>query len=267
MTVFVWIEALINYLTTVDYPGEKFKEFWPATHFIGVDIVWHHTAIWYSILKSLGVELPNVVVHGFINLKGEKLSKAKGISVDPIELSNRYSPDALRYFLIRDIPFGDDGEFSEDALVARINGELVSDIGNLAYRALTLAEKFEGKAEGKPELEKSLNLAKIRKHMEAYELHLALEEILVFVRACNKYINDNKVWALKDSDMSNALYNLLESLRIISILLSPFMPSTAEKLREQLGTKEGKLADCRFGPWKGRARKGAMLFRKIEAKK
>jgi len=266
MTVFVWVEALINYLTTIDYPNKKFKDFWPATHIIGVDIVWHHTAIWYSILTAIGIELPNVVVHGFINLKGEKLSKAKGISIDPIELSNKYSPDALRYFLIRDIPFGSDGEFSEEALVAHINGELVSDIGNLAYRVLTLAERFDGTIKGKPELEQHLNLAKIKKHMDAYELHLALEETLVFVRSCNKYINDNKVWALKGGEMGNALYNLLESLRIISILISPFIPSTAEKLNEQLGTKEGKIPDCKFGAWKGKARKGAMLFRKIETK-
>jgi methionyl-tRNA synthetase len=267
MTVFVWVEALINYLTTIDYPNRKFKEFWPATHVIGVDIVWHHTAIWYSILTALGLELPNVVVHGFINLKGEKLSKAKGISIDPIELSNKYSPDSLRYFLIKEIPFGEDGDFSEGALVERINGELVSDLGNLVYRVLTIAEKAEKagvRIEGKPELEGKLKLDRIKSHMEKYELHLALQEIMGFVREANKYVNQKEPWKQKEKELGNTLYNLLEGLRAISILLGPFMPGTAEEMQKQLGTRPGPIEDCRFGPWKGKIKKGRYLFEKIE---
>ncbi len=265
--IYVWFDALINYVSALDYPGgEKFRKYWPAdVHLIGKGINFFHSVIWPAMLMSAGIELPkHVVVHGYVNVAGKKMSKSLGAVVDPIEIAEKYGADQLRYLLMRDVPFGGDGDFSEDALAARINGELVSDVGNLAYRVLTLAERFDGKISGKPELEKNLNLVKIRKHMEAYELHLALEEILVFVRACNKYINDNKVWALEGAEMANALYNLLESLRIIAVLLSPFMPGAAEKLNKQLGVESGLLKDCKFGPWKGNPKKGAMLFRKIE---
>lgn len=267
MTIFVWVEALINYLTTVDYANKKFKDFWPAVHVIGVDILWHHTAIWYSILSSLGIELPKVVVHGFINLKGEKLSKARGITLDPIHLAEKYSPDALRYFLISEIPFGEDGDFSEKALVERINGELVSDLGNLASRILTLAEKAEKigvKFEGKPELDKKLNLGEIEKYIEKFELHHAIDEIFEFVRAANKYINDKEPWNLKGKDLGSVLYNLLENLRIVAILISSFMPETAREINKQLGTKPGFLKDCKFKSWKGKIKKGRHLFEKVK---
>jgi len=267
--LYVWFDALCSYVSGVDYPnGDKFKRYWPAdVHLIGKGINFFHSVIWPAMLMSAGMELPkHVVVHGYVNIAGKKMSKSAGAVVDPIEIVEKYGADQLRYFLMRDVPFGGDGDYSEEALIARINGELVSDVGNLANRVLTLADRFDGKVAGKPELEKCLNLAKIKKHMEAYELHLALEETLVFVRACNKYINDNKVWAKSCREMGNALYNLLESLRIISILLSPYMPSTSEKLNAQLGVKPGLLEDCSFRPWKGKAKKGEMLFRKIETK-
>jgi methionyl-tRNA synthetase len=269
-TQYVWFDALINYVSALDYPdGKNFRKYWPAdVHMIGKGINWFHSVIWPAMLLSAGIELPkHVVVHGYVNLGGQKMSKSSGAVADPIELADKYGADALRYFLMRDVPFGGDGDYSEEALIARINGELVSDVGNLAYRVLTLAERFDGGIVGKPELEKHLNLTKIRKHMDNLELHLALEEVLVFVRACNKYINDNKVWSLSGKEMGNALYNLLESLRIISILLEPFMPGTAVELGKQLGVKEGKISDCKFGVWKGKAKKGVMLFRKIETKK
>lgn len=273
----VWFDALVNYISGAP------KEFWPAdVHLIGKDILRFHCAIWPAMLMSAGYELPKAIfAHGFFTVNGQKMSKSLGNAIDPVHISKKYSVDALRYYLMRDIPFGGDGDYSEEALVARINGELVSDLGNLVYRVLTLAERFEGeikgnrettvsrassKARGKPELEAALNLAKIKKHMEKYELHLALDGIMNFVRACNKYINDRKVWTLKGVEMGNALYNLLESLRIIAILTHPFMPSTAEKINEQLGVKAGLLNDCKFGAWKTKPRKGAMLFRKIEQK-
>jgi len=264
-TIFVWVEALINYLSTVDYPNKKYKEYWPCLHVIGTDIVWHHTAIWFSILSAIGVKLPRVVVHGFINLKGEKLSKASGLRIDPIELSKKYSADALRYFLIREIPFGEDGDFSEEALVARINGELVSDLGNLVSRVLTLADKHKGKGiKGRPELEKELDIKKIEKHMEELELHLALDRVLEFVRATNKYINQKEPWKQQGKELENTLCNLLESLRIIAILISPFLPATSEKINRQLGVPAGTLNDCKFRPWKGRPKKGEHIFQKVK---
>ncbi len=276
MTIFVWVEALMNYLTTLDYPGRKFREFWPAIHIIGTDIVWHHTAIWYSILESIGIKLPRVVVHGFINLKGEKLSKAKGINIDPVELSKKYSTDALRYFLIREIPFGEDGDFSEEALRARLNGELVSDLGNLLTRVLTLVEKYDGKiepiSESSPKENLNYNLKNklisIQNKMDKLELHHALNEIWNLVREANKFTNRRVPWQFekKDPKFGDTLYNLLEALRIIAILVSPFMPETAEEINKQLGTKPGMLKDCEFrpGPFKGRPKKGRYLFTKVK---
>ncbi|MEK6879232.1 MAG: methionine--tRNA ligase, partial [Nanoarchaeota archaeon] len=172
MTVFVWVDALINYLTTVDYPNKKFKDFWPAFHVIGSDIVWHHTAIWFSILSSLKIELPKVIVHGFINLEGEKLSKARGIVIDPIDLINKYSPDSLRYFLLRKIPFGNDGNFSEEVLRDAHNNELADKLGNLVSRVAGLIEKngFE-KPENKIHLEQ-----RVKKSIEKREAELRVDK-------------------------------------------------------------------------------------------
>jgi methionyl-tRNA synthetase len=264
MVVFVWVEALINYLSTVDYPNKKFRELWPALHVIGSDIVWHHTAIWYSILSSLGIRLPKLVVHGFINIEGKKLSKARGIAIDPIELSEKYSSDALRYYLIRHIPFGEDGDFSEDALKARINGELLADLGNLASRVLTLAGRYKGRLAGKDQLSSHLRLKRVEKHMEDFELHKALEEIWSFIRACNKYINDKEPWRLEGKELGEVLYNLLEALRVISILLEPFLPETAGKLGKQLEVKPGKIKDCVFRKAAVRPGKGEHLFKRVK---
>ncbi len=166
--------------------------------------------------------------------------------------------------MIREIPFGEDGNFSEKALIARINGELVSDLGNLVYRVLTLAEKSEGKIEGRAELEEKINLKKIEEHMENLELHNALCEIWNFIRSTNKYINEKEPWKLKDSQLGNVIYNLLEALRVIAILISSFMPETAEKINEQLGIKAGLLKDCKFKEFKGEIKKGGYLFKKVE---
>ncbi|MEK6830394.1 MAG: methionine--tRNA ligase, partial [Nanoarchaeota archaeon] len=209
MTVFVWVDALINYLSTVDYPNKKFKGFWPATHIIGPDIVWHHTAIWYSMLLALGLELPKVVVHGFINLEGEKLSKARGIIIDPIDLSNKYSTDSLRYFLIRNIPFGEDGDFSEKALVDRHNNELADKLGNLISRVSALAEKY-GIETAENKLLKKLDLKKIEKLLAGYELDKVLNEIFAFVDVCNEYVQNKKPWETHDRKV---LYELADSIK------------------------------------------------------
>ena len=266
--IYVWVDALINYISALGLGSEKFNEFWPAdVHLIGKEINWFHSVIWPAMLMSAGFELPKkVFAHGWWTVEGKKMSKSLGNVINPVEIAEKYSADALRYFLVREMPLGDDGDFSEKSLIARINGELVADLGNLVYRVVTLAEKFDGKIEGEPELEKNLDLKKIDDLMEKFDLFNALNEIWKFVRAANKYINEKEVWKLKDKELANALYNLLEACRIIAILIYPFMPSTAEKINEQLGVKLGSLKDCKFKKFEGKVKKGEYLFKKVEPK-
>ena len=241
--IYVWFEALLSYISALDYPKGSYKKVWPANvHVVGVGINWFHTVIWPAMLLSAGLPLPKkVVVHGYVNIGGEKMSKSQGNVVDPLELVKRYPADTIRYFLIRDIPFGEDGDFSEAALKQRINGELVSDLGNLASRVLALAGKFSGTVKGKPVLDKKLQLKKIEQYMQALQLHRALGEVFAFVRECNKYINDTEPWKLNGAALGEVLYNLLESLRVIGILIGPFLPATAEELRTQLGVPQQAL--------------------------
>jgi len=262
--IYVWFDALINYVSALDYPGRKYRRYWPANvHIIGKGINWFHTVIWPSMLLSLGIPVPkSVFVHGYVNIRGRKMSKSAGDVVDPIELSEKYGSDAVRYFIVRDIPFGQDGEFSEEALKARINGELLSDLGNLTSRVLTLSQKCKT-FRGKPELDKKLDFGKIDKLMLDYDLHTALNEVWNFIRAVNKYINDKEPWKLQGKDLENVIYNLLESLRIIAILIEPFIPETAEKINKQLGVKAGNVKGIRFGKFNGKPVRGEHLFSKV----
>ena len=264
--VYVWIDALLNYISALSWPGKKFKDFWPADiHLIGKEINWFHSVIWPALLFSAGLEPPKKVFsHGWWTINGQKMSKSLGNVIDPVYLAEKYSVDALRYFLVREIAFGEDGDFSEKALITRINGELVADLGNLVYRVLSLAEKFDGKIEGKDGLSDKLNLKKIDECMEKLELHNALSEIWNFVRATNKYINQKEPWKLKGKELGEVVYNLLEALRIISILISSFLPSTTKKIDEQLGVKADLLKDCKFKKFKGKIKKGEYLFKKVE---
>ncbi len=271
LTVAIWVDALINYLSTVDYPNKKFKKFWPATHVIGPDIVWHHTILWWSMLFALGIKLPNVIVHGFINVGGEKMSKSAGLVVDPLEVAAEFSSDSLRYYLLREIPFGQDGEFSISALCERHNSELANGLGNLLNRTMALSEKKLGgkvpKAKTDSALAKKLNLKKITAHMDSLELHLALAEIFSFASACNKYVNDSKVWELEGKRAEVALYSLLDSLRVIALLLQPFIPQTSERIAKQLNTRLGVLKDAKFNLLKAGTKIGVreILFQKHEA--
>ena len=270
----VWIEALMNYLTVVDYPSERFSKFWPATHLIGPDIVWHHTVLWDSILLSLEIELPKVIVHGFINIEGEKMSKSGGKVIDPIELIEKYGSDTLRYFLLREIPFGEDGNYYEEALINRINSELADSLGNLVNRVLVLVEKnFEGivpKHHENDRIEKlSLNIIKaVDESMDRLEFNVALNDIFYLINELNKYVNENKPWEIKDKDkLGGVLYNLLESLRIISILLYPFMPETAGKIATQLGLeREFSFDRLKWGVLKDgtKTKRDQILFNKIK---
>ncbi len=269
---YVWLDALANYLTTSGYPDTKYKKLWPALHIIGKDIIWHHCVIWPCVLLSAGIELPkSVFAHGFIRTEsGEKMSKSKGEVIDPIALAEKYPIDATRYFLLREVPFGEDGNFSEAALKTRMNSELANDLGNLLNRTIVMLNKYRAgkvpKGETDRKLRKALALPKIGKHMKNLEPHNALAEIFRFVAAANAYINEKEPWKKDGKELDNILYSLADSLRIISILLSAFMPSTSEKINSQIGVKSALFKDTKFNLLKPGTKTGKseILFRKAE---
>ncbi len=260
MKYWTWFDAVLNYISGAE--GN-----WPADlHLIGKDIVKFHAVYFVGFLLSRWDEekLPKkIFAHGFFTVNGQKMSKSLGNAVDPVYISKKFGVDSLRYYLIREIKFGEDGDFSEKALKNRINNELANDLGNLLNRAVTLISRSDVKLKGKDELSKELNFGKIDSLMEELKLTEALAEIWKFVNICNKYVNDKEPWRLKGKELENVLYNMYESLRIISILISPFMPETSEKICEQLGIKLGNFNDLKFREVKGKVKKGKVLFEKI----
>ncbi|MGD0510303.1 MAG: methionine--tRNA ligase [Candidatus Micrarchaeaceae archaeon] len=270
-TVYVWVDALLNYISALDWPnGDKFGDFWPANvHIVGKEINWFHSVIWPAMLLSAGMNTPEkVFAHGWWTVDGKKMSKSSHNFVDPLDITKRYSVDALRYFLIRQMPFGYDGDFSESAMKELINSELLGALGNLVNRVLTLAENSKmSKFTGENELEAKINLTVLEGHMDAIELYSALNEIMEFVRYCNKYVNDKKPWTLEGKELEEVLYNLLESLRVISILLYPFIPATCEKIAQSLGTDKElsmSLINCKFrNEFGDKTSKGDLLFKKV----
>ena len=268
--IYVWIDALSNYISALDYPnGKKFNKYWPADiHVVGKGINWFHSVIWPAILMSAEIDLPKkILVHGYLTFNGQKISKSLGNAIDPITLIEKYGVDPFRYTLLKDIPFNQDGNFSENSLKERVNNELANDLGNLIGRVLTLCEKyFEGelKKQNDDELLDKLDLCKIEKYFSKYELHHALEEIWKFVREANKYVNDKEPWK-NEKNRKEVLYNLLEALRVISILISPFMPGTSERINNQLGVGIGLIEDVKFGIHGDyNVKKEGVLFKKIE---
>ncbi len=258
--VYVWLEALENYISCLDYPkGNLYKKYWKDNknkyHLIGKGINFFHSIVWPAVLMSAEIPLPKtIIVHGYVNIGGEKMSKSLGNVVDPITLPQKYPIDSLRYYLMRHIPFGEDGDFTYETLIERHNSELVNGLGNLHARTLSMIEKYyNGKIikSSKNDLPKKFNYNKFEESMDNFELHNALSEILHFVNECNKYINDNVPWELAKKNKKRldiVMYNLVDSLRIISILIEPFMPETSEKIQKSLGMKKKEdYSKAKFG--------------------
>ncbi|VVC00605.1 Methionine--tRNA ligase [uncultured archaeon] len=271
--IYVWFDALLNYISGVDYPSKQFGKFWPADmHVVGKDILWFHSVIWPTMLFSAGIEPPRMIfVHGFINTaSGEKLSKTAGNQISPVELSGKYGADTVRYYLLREIPLGEDGNFSIESLVERHNQELANGLGNLVNRALSLAEKKLGgkvpdaKTDGC--LADKLDMKKIGSFMDALETHNALSEIFSFVSACNKYVNDKEPWKLEGKECEKVLYSVLDSVRVIAVLLQPFVPGTAERIASQLNVKLGGIECAEFNLLEAGKKFGKkeILFAKID---
>jgi methionyl-tRNA synthetase len=257
---YVWFDALINYVTALGYPeGDKFKTFWPvAEHLIAKDILKPHGIYWPTMLKAAGIEpYQHLNVHGYWNSDQSKMSKSLGNIVRPLDLKDKYGLDAFRYFLLRDMVFGLDSNFSEDAFVGRLNSDLANDLGNLVSRTITMAIKYcDGKVPGiSPEENNSAlhetalkTVAEVEASFKDMSLHKALIAIWDFINVTNKYIVENEPWALgKDPANSEKLkaimYNLLVALRSIAVLLSPFMPQTAQKILGQIGIDESQKPD------------------------
>ena len=251
--IYVWFDALTNYLTPIGFLDneEMFKKYWPADlHLVGKEIVRFHTIIWPCILMALDLPLPKKVYgHGWLIVDGDKMSKSKGNVVDPIALIDEFGADTIRYFLLREINLGQDGNFSRDALIERINSDLANDLGNLLHRTLSMAKKFQGGVlsapVGESEIDKSLKadaaetVKFYRENMDKMELSAALKKAWAFVSRSNKYIDETAPWALakdetKKQELANVLYNLAESLRFIAVLISPYMPATSPKIWQQL---------------------------------
>jgi methionyl-tRNA synthetase len=254
--MYVWVDALTNYLTGVGFPdteSESFRRFWPADlHMIGKDIIRFHTVYWPAFLMSAGIELPRrVFAHGFINVKGEKMSKSVGNVIDPIALIDQFGVDAVRYFLLREIPFGQDGSYSEESIITRINTDLANELGNLAQRSLSMvAKNLDGVVPEPVALDDDDNellavadglLERVRGHFDNQAMHLALEAIWLLLGAANKYFSAQEPWVLRKSDdpadrqrFGTVLYTTLEVVRIAALLVQPVMPESARELLDQL---------------------------------
>ena len=290
--IYVWIDALTNYITALGYEGKDdslFKKYWPADlHMVGKEIVRFHTIIWPAILMALGVELPKKVYgHGWLLIGGDKMSKSKGNVVDPFVLSERYGVDAVRYFLLREVPFGSDGVYTNEALLNRTNADLANDLGNLVSRTTAMITQYFGgiipDGSYREEIDNELvslceeALEKVRRDVDNLLIPESLAEIFKLIQRANKYIDETTPWILakdesKKQRLGTVLYNLAETIRISAVLLSPFMPDTAQRIFDDL--QLGKLPDSfdsvkTFGLLESGKPvvKGKALFPRIDVKK
>ena len=266
--VYVWIDALTNYITALGYMSDDdslFKKYWPADlHLVGKEIVRFHTIIWPALLMALDLPLPKKVFgHGWLIIDGGKISKSLGNYKDPREYIDLYGVDAIRYFALREVPFGNDGTFSESALISRTNADLANILGNLVNRTISMSYKYFDGIVLEPTCKEEMDIDLINSVSNLYkivdekmeELHIseAIDAIFDVLRKCNKYIDDTTPWILakdetKKDRLATVLYNLLESIRICAILLSPFMPTSVDKILYQLNTKVTSYDSCKkFG--------------------
>ena len=255
--IYVWIDALSNYITALGYGQENqelYKKFWPAdVHLIGKDILRFHTIYWPIMLMALGLELPKQVFgHGWLLVDGGKMSKSKGNVVDPVVLVNMFGADAVRYYLLREIPFGSDGLFNNEIFIKKVNTDLANDLGNLLSRTIAMVYKYFDGVIQAPTCKESIddeliNLAlstpgKVEASIDALKIPEALESIWTLISRANKYIDETTPWILaKDEEkkerLGTVLYNLLETLRFVSVMISPFLTETSVKINDQLNTK------------------------------
>lgn len=285
--VYVWFDALLNYLTGIKYGTDDamFNKFWPASlHLVGKEIVRFHTIIWPIMLKAMGVELPQKVYgHGWLVIDGDKMSKSKGNVIDPLALIDEFGADAIRYFLLREIVFGNDGNFSRDALITRINSDLANDLGNLLHRTVSMIEKYHGGVVTNAGVSEAVDedlqalvkttVANFEKDMDAMEINSAIKGVWALISRANKYIDETGPWILakdeaKAARLQTVMYNLAETLRVVAILVAPFIPSTSSKIYTQLGLEvpaEFLLTDAEFGKMQStKVQKGEPLYPRIE---